>query len=162
MFCGECGTQNPDTNQFCKNCGKPLKKHQPQAFPTQPVAAYQPVQPPYIPPVSGVVSQMAPQTPPGSALIPVVSPTEKLLTVAGIAGFIISLVSLVRYPYLCGILAIILGAVVVWKSENRKRKGVFIAVLGLIIGLGSIMVEFFYWTIFPPQAVNLMFFWLIP
>ena len=24
MFCGECGTQNPDTNQFCKNCGKPL------------------------------------------------------------------------------------------------------------------------------------------
>ena len=37
MFCGECGTENPDTNQFCKNCGKPLKKKQlpPEPAPVQ-------------------------------------------------------------------------------------------------------------------------------
>lgn len=26
MFCTECGTENPDTNKFCRNCGRPLKK----------------------------------------------------------------------------------------------------------------------------------------
>jgi hypothetical protein len=36
MFCGECGAQNPDTNQFCKNCGKPLRKTQ-QAYSSQPI-----------------------------------------------------------------------------------------------------------------------------
>ena len=23
-FCGRCGTQNPDENKFCSNCGAPL------------------------------------------------------------------------------------------------------------------------------------------
>ena len=161
MFCGECGTQNPDTNQFCKNCGKPLKTRQPQAVPAQPVAAYQPVTPSYIPPVSGAQHQMAPQPPPGYALVPAATPTENLLTVAGIAGFLVSIISWVRYPYICGIIAIVLGAVVLYKSGNRKRKGVIIAVLGLIIGLGSIVVDLFYFAIFPPVAVNLMFFWLV-
>jgi hypothetical protein len=37
MFCGVCGTENPDTNQFCNNCGKPLKKKQlqPEPVPAQ-------------------------------------------------------------------------------------------------------------------------------
>jgi hypothetical protein len=35
MFCGECGTLNPDTNRFCKNCGKPLGRIQP-AVPASP------------------------------------------------------------------------------------------------------------------------------
>jgi hypothetical protein len=44
MFCGECGTNNPDTNQFCNNCGKPLAKPQqappltPAGTPVTPVA----------------------------------------------------------------------------------------------------------------------------
>jgi hypothetical protein len=86
---------------------------------------------------------------------------EKLLTVAGIVGFIVSLVSWVRYPYICGIIAIVLGALVFFKSGNRKRKGVIIAVLGLIIGLASIMVDFFYLSIFPPQAVIPVIFWVL-
>ncbi len=32
MFCGECGTRNPDTNQFCRNCGKPLARRQAPAI----------------------------------------------------------------------------------------------------------------------------------
>ena len=42
MFCGECGTENPDTNRFCKSCGKPLKQKQepvPAAAPASPVPA---------------------------------------------------------------------------------------------------------------------------
>ncbi len=26
MFCGECGTENPEANRFCKNCGRPLRQ----------------------------------------------------------------------------------------------------------------------------------------
>lgn len=29
MFCTECGTDNPDTNRFCRSCGKPLKTARP-------------------------------------------------------------------------------------------------------------------------------------
>ena len=25
MFCSKCGTQNLDSDRFCKNCGEPLK-----------------------------------------------------------------------------------------------------------------------------------------
>ena len=39
MFCGECGTENPDTNRFCKNCGKPLKQTRPVPAPGAPVQA---------------------------------------------------------------------------------------------------------------------------
>ena len=39
MFCGDCGTQNPDTNAFCKNCGKPVKKPVLQGPPQQITAA---------------------------------------------------------------------------------------------------------------------------
>ncbi len=169
MFCGECGTQNPDTNQFCKNCGKPLRRPQqapaPQqtAVPVPPVAVPAPAQPVYYPPPpAGAQPQAVPQAaPPGYVLVPVASPTEKLLTVAGIIGFIVSLVSWVRYPYICGIAAIVLGALVFFKSGNRKRKGVIIAVLGLIIGLASILVDFFYLSIFPPQAVIPVIFWML-
>lgn len=37
MFCTECGTENPDTNRFCKNCGRPLKKEHPVPPPAGPV-----------------------------------------------------------------------------------------------------------------------------
>ena len=49
MFCGECGTQNPDTNQFCKNCGKPLARRQAPAPGPSPVPAYQPAPVPSAP-----------------------------------------------------------------------------------------------------------------
>ena len=58
MFCGECGTENPDTNRFCKICGKPLKQKQPPApvavpaFPV-PVAAPSPASPVPAGPESG-------------------------------------------------------------------------------------------------------------
>ena len=156
MFCSECGTQNPDTNQFCKNCGNPLKKRQPQAVPPQPAAAFPPVAPVYGPQSGGAQQQTtSPQAPPGYSLEPVTPPTEHALTVAGAIGFFISLLSLVIYPYICGILAIVISAAVIFKT--RKRLGI-----GVIIGLASIMVDIFYFSLFPPQPVTLMFFWLIP
>jgi hypothetical protein len=163
MFCSECGTQNPDTNQFCKNCGNPLKKRQPQAVPPQPAAAYPPVAPVYAPLSGEAQQQTTPsQAPPGYSLEPVIPPTEHALTVAGVIGFFISLLSLIIYPYICGILAIVIGAGVIFKTRKRLRIGVIIAFFGLIIGLASIMVDIFYFSLFPPQPVTLMLFWLLP
>ncbi len=44
MFCNNCGTQNPDTSQFCSKCGNRLT-------PAEPPPAYQPAQQPFQAPV---------------------------------------------------------------------------------------------------------------
>jgi|WetSurMetagenome_2_1015567.scaffolds.fasta_scaffold60400_2 hypothetical protein len=151
MFCGECGTQNPDTNQFCKNCGKPLRKP-PQAPVPQPAAVpVQPVTSSPVPTVSGTQPQGMPlAAPPGYALVPVASTTDKLLTVGAIIGFVVSIVSWVRYPYLCGILAIVMGAGIFSKTKNKKSKTAILAILAIIIGLASIVFDVFYLMIMPP------------
>lgn len=28
MFCGKCGSQNPDENKFCSGCGSPLAQNE--------------------------------------------------------------------------------------------------------------------------------------
>ncbi len=147
-FCGECGTENPDTNQFCKNCGKPLRKAQPSAAPAPaPVATYSP--PPqnyYVPPPPA----------PLAAGTPAVAkpPLNKNLLLLAIVSIFAGAVSLFRYPYLCGILAIALGSYVLYKSENKKSKAAILGIIGIVIGLASIIVNLFYFSFFPPVAVN--------
>jgi hypothetical protein len=158
MFCGECGTQNPDTNQFCKNCGKPLRRPQqaqapPQApAPVIPTAAPQPVytQPVYTPPPAGY--------PPGAAAPsgpPVKPPLNKGLLVLGILGIIAGIVSWFRYPYLLGLLAVVLGGVAIARTENKKGAVAIIAIIAILVGLGCIVFDLFYLTILPPAEPNL-------
>ena len=42
MFCGKCGTQVPDENKFCSNCGSPMGAQQPANSPPQPQVSAQP------------------------------------------------------------------------------------------------------------------------
>jgi hypothetical protein len=70
MFCGECGTQNPDTNRFCINCGKPLKKNlnvAPVAHPA-PASAPLPVPQAVQLPPKPVSQQSFPVPPPGTTV----------------------------------------------------------------------------------------------
>lgn len=50
LFCGECGTQNPDSNKFCNNCGKPIITNIGQSATLAPSQSTQPksqeIQPP--------------------------------------------------------------------------------------------------------------------
>ncbi|HSQ93431.1 MAG TPA: zinc ribbon domain-containing protein, partial [Methanoregula sp.] len=86
MFCGECGTQNPDTNRFCKNCGKELKRQSTAGFPVQAVPAPAP-QP----------ASQRPAAPAGA-----VKPARNW---TAIAALIISLGSWLLYPVILGFFA---------------------------------------------------------
>jgi hypothetical protein len=156
MFCGECGTQNPDTNQFCKNCGKPLRRPQqapamqPVAVPAPQMTAQPPAQPVYYPP-AGV-------QPPGAVAgvaTPEKPPLNKGMLVLGIFGLLIGIASWVRYPYILGILAVLLGGIAVAKPESRKGVILIIAILAVLIGLASIVFDLFYLTIMPPVPPTL-------
>jgi hypothetical protein len=153
MFCGECGTQNPDTNQFCKNCGKPLRKPgqspapQPAAVPMQPVAAPVPIQPVYYQPQPAVMQQPVVAA---GAPAPAKPPLNKGMLVLAIVGFLIGIVSWLRYPYILGILAIVIGGIAIAKPENRKGVILIIAVLAILIGLASMVFDMFYLIIMPP------------
>jgi hypothetical protein len=147
MFCGECGTQNPDTNQFCKNCGKPLKKN---AAAQSSQSAQAPVATPpsslgfYVPPSQTTVVA----EPPAGAK----PPLNKGLLLLDILSILIASVSWFVYPYICGTLAIVLGGVVLFKSRNKKGTGAIIitilGILGLVIGLASILVDLYYLNFF--------------
>jgi hypothetical protein len=147
MFCSECGTQNPDTNQFCKNCGKPFRKNQeapsPQSagVPVQPVATPPPAQPVYYPPPPAVVQPVtaAPVKPAGNTA----------MSALGIGSIILAVLSWFRYPYIFGLLAIVFGGVVLFKSGNKKSWQAILGILGIIAGLACIITDIFYFTIFP-------------
>jgi hypothetical protein len=125
MFCGECGTENPDRNQFCKNCGKPLKK-------TQVPAGQNPqaVSPPPPPAVKGS------------------STAGKIL---GILSFLCGIISWLAFPYIIGILAVFLGVVGFVKNPEKKSLFTLLCILGIVIAFASIFVDIFYLTLFPPS-----------
>ena len=159
MFCGECGTENAETRKFCKNCGKPLRRPQqaPGAQPAAvPVPAQQPAPAPVAPPqpVYSPVAQpwpvVSPQ--PSGVPAPVKPPLNKGLLGLGIVGIIISIVAWFRYPYICGLLAIVMGVLVIARSENRKGAVAIVAGLAILIGVACIVVDMFYFTIFPVHA----------
>ena len=154
MFCGECGTQNPDTNQFCKNCGRPLRKvqqppaPQPAAIPGIPVEVPPPAQPADNPPFGTGVQPSVPVT--GSAIPDAKPALDKKMLGLGILGILLGIASFLRYPYLLSILAIILGGIVIAKPENRKGAVLIVACLAILIGIVSFVFDMFYLVIFPP------------
>jgi Flp pilus assembly protein TadB len=144
MFCGECGTENPDTNRFCKNCGKTLKKPQQAAAPVAQV----PVLPAAAP---------ALQTPQASGTMPVQPAVESSVKPArnwfAIISFIVSLVSWLVYPIIIGFIAIVLGVFSLYRAKKNQSKIPVSAVIAIIIGLLAIVLNFFWLDIFPPPAV---------
>jgi len=154
MFCGECGTQNPDTNQFCKNCGKPLRRPQqvpapqPAAVPMQPVAAQPQAQPVYYQPLPAGVQ------PPAGAAATATPPKNTGMLVLGILSVIAGIAAFFFYPYILGALAIVLGGISVFVTRKKTGKIAIIAILGIVIGLAAILVNNFYFVLFPPKEIT--------
>ena len=125
MICQKCGSFNNDDSVFCTTCGADLKNQAP-ATPVQPAAPYQ-AQPqapyqaqPYQPqPYQQPVTPAAPKQP-GQGL--------------AIAGMILGIISLLCFPYITGVLAIIFGAVA--KSKGCKSGMATAAIVLGAIGVG--------------------------
>jgi hypothetical protein len=80
-------------------------------------------------------------------------PLNKGLLVLGIVGFIAGIVSWFFYPYICGIGAVVLGGVTFYKSERKAGIVGIIALLAILVGLSSMLVDNFYFVLFPPQEI---------
>lgn len=145
MFCGECGTENPDTNSYCKNCGGPLKKPQGAA----PAAPVQPAPPSYYAPPVGATAPVVLTRQVEPRQIPVKKGRNwlgGLSVVAGIASFAV-------FPYILGAVAIILGGYSVYATRKKTGNIAIIAIAGIVIGLAAILVDNFYFVLFPPKEV---------
>ena len=124
MFCGECGTQNPDTNQFCKNCGKPLARRQAAARSAAGTGpAYQPAP---VPAAPQSLPAPAPAVPASSRsrLQPRQQHRSARWNWLGIVSMIPGILSSGILPLILGLSAILLGIaghVPVQKSNRQDR-----------------------------------------
>jgi hypothetical protein len=163
MFCGECGTKNPDTNRFCINCGKPLKKilnasavtFQASAaapVPVQP-AAQQPINPfsqqSYPVPLQSTTVPQAPVT----TTLPATQPEKSPRNWLAIVSVILALLSWVIYPIIIGFFAMGLGIFSLYAAKKKQSKIPVIAAIAVIIGLLAIVLNFFWMDIFPAPAI---------
>ena len=141
MFCGECGTHNPDTNQFCKNCGKALKK-------TQAAGERLPFNPGTSP---AAVSSHAPAPVPAQ---PVTGSAEKpSRNWLAIISLIVSLVSWLVYPIIIGFVGVVLGIFSLYSAKKNQSKIPITAIIAIIIGILAIVLNFFWLDIFPPPQI---------
>jgi hypothetical protein len=161
MFCGECGTKNPDTNTFCINCGKPLKKNLNTSPVAHPAPADAPVQPVvYQPPESfsqqsypvPLQSTTVPQAPATTAL-PATQREKSPRNWFAIVSFILALLSWVIYPIIIGFFAMGIGIFSLYTAKKQQSKIPVIAVIAVIIGLLAIVLNFFWLDIFPAPSI---------
>lgn len=143
MFCGECGTENPDTNRFCKNCGKTLKKNPTAGVPVPPVT-FTPASGPALP-----TPRVPAAVPAQPAAGEVAKPARNWLA---IISFLISLVSWLVYPIVFGFVAVVLGIFSLFSARKNHSKIPISAIIAIIIGLLAIVLNFFWLDIFPPPV----------
>jgi len=135
MFCGECGAQNPDSNQFCRNCGKPLVRRQPAAQPAaQP--AHQPAPVPAAVPAKPVIQPAAAASPaPAPALA-----AKRRLNWPGFVSLVLGILSWIIYTGIFAIVAILLGIIsLVWFRKATGRIGIS-AIIGIVFGIAAIAI----------------------
>ena len=167
MFCGKCGTDNPETNKFCRKCGNLLRKN-PIADTTLPKTAAPSgaQQAPLFPPDPSVPTPQAAVSAQNYDIPPVgtghsvpaatrVNPfasdiSEQTRLYLSIGSIIAGLISWFRFPYLCGFAAIALGGFVLYTTKDKKSRPALLGIAGIILGLASIVVDLFYLELFRP------------
>lgn len=136
MFCGECGTQNPDSNQFCRNCGKPLIRRQPAAQVTEPPAppeTYPAAQPVPVPVQPAVAAE-----PPGSAPASVQKRPRNWLGIFSLVLGILSWVILTGILAISAVLAGIAGIMMFRKATGRIG---ITSLIGILLGIAAVAVN---------------------
>lgn len=136
MFCPNCGTQNPDGTSFCSNCGSPLTSNvnpAPAPAPVTPVTPVAPVAP--VAPAPQPAPSYTPNQQPVTAIQPQTNGTNGLC----LAGFIISLVSIVLGGSL-SLISLILCIIGVNSAGKKNQKGKGQAIAGIIISAVLVLI----------------------
>ncbi len=139
MFCGECGTQNPDTNQFCRNCGKPLGRRPaaPGAPAAAPAPAYQPAQ--VTPPVLQAPAPAVQQPAAAATAAPAPAPKRRWNWL-GMVSVIPGIVSLAILPVLLGLSAILLGSISIILFRRATGRIGISGIIGIVLGAAAIAI----------------------
>lgn len=132
MFCSECGTQNPDTNQFCKNCGKPLPRQKP--------AAQSAVPPPPVPVTPAPQPVIAAAPAPSPAPAPAAAPKRKRNWL-GIVSLVLGILSWVILTVIFAIGAILLGIVGTFLFRKATGRIGISGIIGIVLGIAAIAVK---------------------
>jgi hypothetical protein len=136
VFCSECGAQNPDTNQFCKNCGKPLLKRQPAVQPAAQLAAQSVVQP--------VVQTAAPVPAPFAAAVPAPVPAAAPKRKKNWLGFLSVILGFLSWGILTVILsavAVVLGIVSLFLFRRATGRIGISSIIGIVLGIAALAVK---------------------
>ena len=137
MFCSECGTENPDTNRFCNNCGKPLVRQQPAAQPAVQPAVQPPVQP-VVPPAPAPAATPVPQPVQATPAVPAPGKRRDWL---GIVSLITGILSWGILTTVLGIITILLGAAALVLFRKAAGRISLAAVISIILGIAAIAVK---------------------
>ena len=136
----------------------PQPAQQPAA--AQPVT--QPVQPSYYIPPSGGAPAAAPVAYPAMAAATVPAVAEKpKRNWLGIASLGLGILSWLFYPYIMGILAIILGGYSFYTIRKTTGKLALVSLAGTIIALASIIADNYWLVLFPPTQGFTLMYWMI-
>ena len=129
MICEKCGTFNNDEAAFCTTCGADLKSQAPVA-PAQP-NPYQSNPYQSNPYQNATPYQNNPYQPQNAKPYgaPPVAPAQPGKGLA-IAGMVLGIISLLCFPYITGVLAVIFGAV----AKNKGCKS-GMATAGIVCGI---------------------------
>jgi hypothetical protein len=128
MFCGECGAQNPDNNQFCKNCGKPLTQRHPVA---QPAAQPAPVPAAPSQPAVGVAAR---EPLPGAV-------SKRPENWLGIVSLVFGILSWALLTVIFGIGAILLGIAGTFLFRKATGRIGISGVTGIVLGILAIAMK---------------------
>jgi hypothetical protein len=142
VFCGECGAGNPDTNQFCRNCGKPLARRQPAGPAAAPAPVYQPAPVPVVyPPVQPAPAPAVPFQPSAAAAAPIPAAAPKRRwNWLGMVSVLPGILSLGILPVILGLGAILLGTVgIILFRKSTGRIGIS-GIIGIILGIAAIAI----------------------
>ena len=126
----------------------------------QPVT--QPVQPSYYIPPSGSAPTPAAVAYPAMAAATVPAVAEKpKRNWLGIASLGLGILSWLFYPYIMGILAIILGGYSFYTLRKTTGKLALVSLAGTIIALASIIADNYWLVLFPPTQGFTLMYWMI-
>lgn len=99
------------------------------------------------------------QTPPQVTVTPTVTtPTpvakeRKKRNWVGIGSLVFGILAWIIFPYVCGVLALCIGIFSLYITRKTTGKIAFVAIAGIVIAVASIILNFFYLTLFAPHIL---------